>query len=129
MIKDIPIEKLRNYAVDILSKSFFELGQNPDEDTIVSMALTLAQDLKEDFPNLCISDIQQSFRNGIRQSDEFHISVRTYYKWIKQHRQIIWDNESVEEKYKDKRLSYRNPGIKSIANSIKNLKIIGNEKK
>ncbi len=116
MIKDIPIIKLRNYSVDILSKSFLELGQNPDEDTIVSMALTLAQDLKEDFPNLCISDIQQSFRNGIRQSDEFHISVRTYYKWIKQHRQIIWDNESVEEKYKDKRLSYRNPGIKSIAN-------------
>jgi|TARA_Y100000289_G_C3911445_1_gene144896 hypothetical protein len=128
MIKDIPIEKLRNYAVDILSKSFFELGQNPDEDTIVSMALTLAQDLKEDFPNLCISDIQQSFRNGIRRSDEFHISVRTYYKWIKQHRQIIWDNETVEEKYKDKRLSYRNPGMKSLNNSIKQLKILKNGK-
>ena len=116
-IKDIEIEKVREFAVDLLSKSYMELGQRPNEEDIVMFAVILAEDLKEDFPNLELEDIRQSFRQGIRNSEKFHMTVKTYYHWIKSHRQIIWDNESNEPERKDKRLKYRSrngTGLKKL---------------
>ena len=116
-IKDIEIEKVREFAVDLLSKSYMELGQRPNEEDIVMFAAILAEDLKEDFPNLELEDIRQSFRQGIRNSEKFHMTVKTYYHWIKSHRQIIWDNESKEPERKDKRLKYRSrngTGLKKL---------------
>ena len=116
-IKDIEIEKVREFAVDLLSKSYMELGQRPNEEDIVMFAVILADDLKLDFPNLELEDITQSFRQGIRNSDKFHLTVKTYYHWIKSHRQIIWDNESKEPERKDKRLRYRSrngTGLKKL---------------
>ena len=107
MIKDIPRADLRNHAVEILSKAYLELGQNPSEDTIVSVGLILADDLSRDFNNLEIQDIQEAFRIGVRETQDFHITVKTYYKWIKAHRQVIWDNETIPEQQQDKRLNYR----------------------
>ena len=79
----MPIEDLRSHAVEILSRTFLELGQNPNEDTIVSMSLILADDLQKDFKNLEIEDIKAACRRGIREGEEWHITVKTYYKWIK----------------------------------------------
>ena len=93
MIKDMPIQDLRSHSVEILSKAFLELGQNPNEDTIVSMSLILAEDLQKDFKNLEIEDIKAAFRRGIRETDEFHLTVKTYYKWIKTYRNLLWDAE------------------------------------
>lgn len=93
MIKSIPIEHLRNHSVEILSKAFLELGQNPNEDTIVSMSLILAEDLQKDFKNLEIDDIRAAFRKGVRETDDFHLTVKTYYKWIKKYRNLLWDAE------------------------------------
>lgn len=129
MIKEISIEDLRTVSVELLSRTFLELRQNLSEDDIVTLSLILADDLKKDFSNMKIEDIKESFRLGIRNTDDFLIGPKVWYKWIKKHRQIIWDNESVEEQYRDKRLSYRNAGIKSISSTIKNLKMIGNERK
>ena len=52
VIKNIPIEDLRLKCVDLLSKTFLQLRQNPTEDDIVSLAVILAEDLKEDFDKL-----------------------------------------------------------------------------
>lgn len=93
MIKNMPIEDLRSHAVEILSRTFLELGQNPNEDTIVSMSLILAEDLQKDFKNLEIEDIKAAFRRGIREGEEWHITVKTYYKWIKIYRNLLWDAE------------------------------------
>ena len=93
LIKQSTIEDLRNESLEILSRAYLELGQNPDEDTVVSMRLILAEDLKKDFPNLDIDDIKASFRKGIRDTDSFHITVKTYYKWIKSYRDLLWDAE------------------------------------
>jgi len=126
MIKNIAIEELRTQAVDIMSKAYLELGQNPSEDTIVSFAYILADDLKRDFHNMELKDIWESFRNGVRETTEYHITVKTYYKWIKSHRQIIWDNETVEEHLQDKRLQYRSrkgTGMKRL--NINSTKQIG----
>ncbi len=91
MIKNTPIEELRTASVEILSKAFFELRQNPSEDDIVAMSLTLAEDLKIDFPNLEIQDIRMAFREGVRKTEDFSIGVKTYYKWIKRYRDLLWD--------------------------------------
>jgi len=105
MIKEKPIEDLRSHAIEILSKAYLELGQNPSEDTIVSMSLILAEDLHRDFKNLEIEDIRQAFRRGVRETDEFHITVKTYYKWIKKYRDLLWDAEyQVRTQGKDPKL-------------------------
>ena len=91
MIKQQSIEDLRSNAIDILAKAYLELGQNPDEETMVQMSLSLAEDLQRDFKNLDIQDIKEAFRKGIRDTEEFHITVKTYYKWIKKYRDLLWD--------------------------------------
>tara|TARA_R110000751_G_scaffold136245_1_gene239216 strand:+ start:6547 stop:6930 length:384 start_codon:yes stop_codon:yes gene_type:complete len=126
MIKKIKIEDLRLYANDLLSKTYLQLGQRPSDKDVFNFSMILAEDLKEDFDNLTIEDIRQSFRDGIRNTDDFHITVKTYYKWIKAHRQIIWNNETIEDEYKDKRLRYRNKsgtGLNKI--SINKNKLLG----
>ena len=107
MIKNIAIEDIRSEAVDIMNKAYLELGQNPSEDTIVSFAYILADDLKRDFDKMELQDIWEAFRNGVRDTTEYHITVKTYYKWIKSHRQIIYNNETIEPNMQDKRLRYR----------------------
>ena len=125
MIKNIAIEDLRSEAVDIMNKTYLELGQNPTEETIVSFSYILADDLSRDFKNMEMKDIWESFRNGVRQSEVYHIQVKTYYKWITDHRQIIWDNDKIEPAMQDKRLHYRTrqgTGMKRI--NIKDIKQI-----
>jgi len=126
MIKDINIEDLRIYAGKILTKTYFQLGQNPDDEYVFAQSLTLAEDLSKDFYNMKIEDVQEAFRIGLRETDIFHITVKTYYKWIKDHRQIIWNNETIPESQQDMRLNYRSrngTGMKRIdINKIKLLK-------
>ena len=124
-IKDIQIEKLREFGVDLLSKTYMELGQRPSEEDIVSFAMILADDLQIDFQNLELNDIQEAFRQGVRNTKEFHITVKSYYRWIKAHRQLIWNEENKEPERQDKRLKYRNrkgTGLSLIGNKIKKLK-------
>ena len=57
MIKNMPIQDLRSYSVEILSRTFLELRQHSiSEDDIVSLSLILAEDLQKDFKNLEIVD-------------------------------------------------------------------------
>ena len=124
-IKEIEIEKVREFAVDLLSKTYLELGQRPTEEDIVSFAVILAEDLKLDFQNLGLEDIEQAFRQGVRNTKEFHITVKVYYGWIKSHRQLIWNARGVEPARLDKRLKYRSrkgTGLSIIGNKIKKLK-------
>ena len=124
MIKDIDIKELELMCVDLISKTLVELGQLKDEKHIVILAKSLAYDVKEDFKNLYFEDIVQSFRQGVRGTDSFVLNVQNYYKWIKEHRQLIWNEASKEPERQDKRLVYRSrkgTGLKSITN-IKQIK-------
>ena len=123
-IKEIETSQLKLKCLDLITKTFVELGQVKDDKTLAILAQTLATDLLKDFPNLTFEDIQASFRQGVRNSKEFHLTVKTYYKWIKAHRQLIWNNASIEPERQDKRLKYRSrkgTGLKSITN-IKQIK-------
>ena len=124
VIKEIETSQLKLKCLDLITKTFVELGQVKDDKTLAILAQTLATDLLEDFPNLTFEDIQQSFRQGVRNTDRFVLNVQTYYLWIKAHRQLIWNNASVEPERQDKRLKYRSrkgTGLKSITN-IKQIK-------
>ena len=105
-IKDIEIKVLREKCVDLIAKTFMELDQKPSEEDLVNKALTLTEDLKEDFGTLTFEDIRKAFRSGVRNTDKFLVNPKTYYGWIKSWRQIIWDNDGKTENI-DKRLSYR----------------------
>ena len=121
-IKEIEISQLKLKCLDLITKTFVELGQVKDDKTLAILAQTLASDLLEDFPNLTFEDIQASFRQGVRNTQEFHLTVKTYYKWIKAHRQLIWNEASKEPERQDKRLRYRSrtgTGLNNINKLIK----------
>jgi hypothetical protein len=122
-IKDLETNDLKLKCLDLVTKTFVELGQVKDDKTLAILAQTLSNDLLEDFPNLTFEDIRQAFRQGVRNTDKFVLNVQTYYKWIKEHRALIWSNEGKE--CKDKRLKYRSrtgTGLNKIENKINQLK-------
>ena len=117
-IKDIKMNDLQSMCVDLLAKSFLELRQKTKSEELIAYAQILSDDLKQDFEKLTFEDIVKAFREGVRNTDDFLISVKTYYKWIKAHRQIIWDNVDKPIHQIDKRLKYRTrkgTGIKKIS--------------
>lgn len=109
-IKDIEINELKIMCNDLLLKTLIELGQNSkDENWFLIMSNSLANDLKEDFANsLSFDDVIMAFRQGVRADEaKFVVNVATYYSWLKNHRQLIWDNANKEPERIDKRLKYR----------------------
>ena len=117
-IKDIKMNDLQSLCVDLLAKSFLELRQKTKSEELIAYAQILSDDLKQDFEKLTFEDIVKAFREGVRNTDDFLISVKTYYKWIKAHRQIIWENVDKPIHQIDKRLKYRTrkgTGIKKIS--------------
>ena len=124
-IKQLERDDLTLKCLGLLTKTFVELGQVKDDQDLSVLTNSLSNDLLEDFPNLMFEDIEASFRQGVRNTKEFHITVKTYYKWIKSHRQLICNNASLEPERQDKRLKYRNrkgTGLQSISNKIKQIK-------
>tara|TARA_R110000851_G_scaffold12965_1_gene44602 strand:- start:804 stop:1193 length:390 start_codon:yes stop_codon:yes gene_type:complete len=126
-IKDIHIQELAIVCNDLLFKTLVELGQNKNEDWLLVMSNSLANDLKQDFKNLEFQDVVHAFREGVRNTDNvrFVINVQSYYIWIKAHEQLIWNEASKEPERRDKRLKYRSrkgTGLNSISNNIKQLK-------
>ena len=123
-IKEYKLQDLQLKCVELISLTLVELGQVKDEKHIVILAQSLANDIIQDFGNLYFEDIQASFRNGVRNTEHFVLNVQTYYKWIKSHRQLIWNESSKEPERQDKRLQYRSrtgTGLKKISN-IKQIK-------
>ena len=98
MIKTIPLEELEDKSLELLSKTYIQLGQhNISAEDKVILAKTLAYDLKRLFPKFLWQDVEESFYLGIREpvsdSNTFiHINVPTIIRWLKSHKQRIWDD-------------------------------------
>lgn len=84
-------KELQLKCADLLARTYLELGQKSQAETIVMMSDVLSDDLRRDFGNLMFEDIQIAFRDGIRKTEEFHLSVKTFYKWIYRYRKLLWD--------------------------------------
>jgi hypothetical protein len=112
-IKTMTKEELLISSVDLVSKTYIELGQNNvEEDTIMVMSQNLANDLAKTYKNFYFEDAENAFYLGIRNesTDSFiHFNVPTYIKWLRQYRDLIWDARSKVDRGDDPKtvLHYR----------------------
>tara|TARA_R110002020_G_scaffold69127_6_gene180168 strand:- start:1214 stop:1582 length:369 start_codon:yes stop_codon:yes gene_type:complete len=93
-IKTILDKVLKLKCVDLLSKTYIELGQKPDHETIVVLATSLANDLSRTYKNFYYEDAEEAFRLGVRapiKGDFIHLNVQTYMRWLRSYKQLIWD--------------------------------------
>lgn len=104
-IKTMTKEELLMSSVDLISKTYIELGQhNIEEDTIMIMAQSLADDLGKTYKNFYFKDAQNAFNLGVRSpinSDFIHFNVPTYMKWLRKHKELIWDARARVDKGED----------------------------
>jgi len=97
-IKTMTKEELLMGSVDLISKTYIELGQsNVEEDTIMILSQSLADDLAKTYKNFYFEDAQNAFNLGVRtpiNGDFIHLNVPTYMKWLRKHKDLIWDARS-----------------------------------
>jgi len=101
-IKTMAKEELLMSSVDLISKTYIELGQNNvEEDTIMIMAQSLADDLVRTYRNFYFEDAENAFNLGVRtpiNGDFIHLNVPTYMRWLRKHKDLIWDARSKVDK-------------------------------
>ena len=104
-IKTMTKEDLLMGSVDLISKTYIELGQNNvEEDTITVMAQSLAGDLAKTYKNFYFEDAVNAFNIGVRSpiSSEFiHLTVPVYMKWLRKHKDLIWDARAKVDRGED----------------------------
>ena len=97
-IKTMTKEELLMGSVDLISKTYIELGQNNvDEDTIMILSQSLADDLAKTYKNFYFEDAQNAFNLGVRSQisgDFIHLNVPTYMRWLRKHKDLVWDARS-----------------------------------
>lgn len=102
LIKKMSSEDLLLSSVDLVSKTYIELGQNNvEEETIEVMSKSLAADLKRMYKNFYFEDADQAFSLGVRSpttNDFIHLTVPTYMRWLRKHQELIWDARSRVDK-------------------------------
>ena len=121
IIKNMKRSDLVIRSIDILSKTYIELGQhNVEEETLEVLAESLADDLLRVYKNFYFDDAKNAFSLGVRgqhNGDFIHLNVPTYMKWLRSHKQLIWDARAKVDQGADPRsvLHYR-PETKQITN-------------
>tara|TARA_R100000655_G_scaffold37733_1_gene72373 strand:- start:114 stop:482 length:369 start_codon:yes stop_codon:yes gene_type:complete len=95
LIKTMSKEDLLMCSVDLVSKTYIELGQNNvEEDTISIMAQSLAKDIMRIYKNFYFEDVENAFELGVRSpsnTDFIHLTVPVYMKWLRKHKDLIWN--------------------------------------
>jgi len=113
IIKNMKRSDLVIRSIDILSKTYIELGQhNVEEETLEVLAESLADDLLRVYKNFYFDDAKNAFSLGVRgqhNGDFIHLNVPTYMKWLRSHKQLIWDARAKVDQGADPRsvLHYR----------------------
>ena len=111
---DLP--KLKEEAVDILSRTFFEIQQKPSVEDIIALANILIDDLVNNtkFSTMTMKDVQRAFSIGVRSGDSASVflNVRTWNIWLRKEKQKV--AKKVIELHKQNELEY-----------IENAKMIG----
>ena len=119
LIKTMIKSELVIETIDIISKTYIELGQhNVEEETLEVLAESLADDLQRIYKNFYIEDAKNAFSLGVRSQhngDFIHLNVPTYMKWLRQHKQLIWDARAkVDQGVDPKQVPYYRPEPKQL---------------
>jgi len=119
------MKELTKKCIGLISSTLVQLGQTKTDKDILILASTLAEDLIRDWKMLSWQDVEESFRSGIRESEEFALNVKTYYKWLRTHKKLIdedvYKQNNLESYTIDRRLKYRsknNTGLLTIKKLI-----------
>ena len=119
---DLP--KLKEEAVDVLSRTFFELQQKPSVEDIIALANILVDDLVNNtkFSTLTMEDVQRAFSIGVRSGDSTSVflNVRTWNIWLRKEKENV--SKKVIEAYKQNELEYIE-NSKMISGTIKKAKL------
>jgi|TARA_R100000458_G_C8276073_1_gene251257 hypothetical protein len=119
---DLP--KLKEEAVDVLSRTFFELQQKPSVEDIIALANILVDDLVNNtkFSTLTMEDVQRAFSIGVRSGDSTSVflNVRTWNIWLRKEKENV--SKKVIEAYKQNELEYIE-NSKLISGTIKKAKL------
>tara|TARA_R100000781_G_C4050758_1_gene117466 strand:- start:411 stop:815 length:405 start_codon:yes stop_codon:yes gene_type:complete len=115
------MKELTKKCIGLISTSLVQLGQTKSKEDILVLSTTLAEDLMRDFNKMSFKDIEEAFRTGIRETEEFSLNVKTYYKWIRAQKKLIdediWAKNNQEHYTSRKELTYRsknNTGLLTI---------------
>jgi hypothetical protein len=93
-IKEINIRDLTIQCVDLLMKTYTELGQTPTEQVVLLMSQSLANDLKKRFKDFTWIDVNRAFERGVRETEDFHMNVKTYFRWLNfWKKNVVWEAE------------------------------------
>ena len=110
------LKKLKEEAVDVLSRTFFELQQKPSVEDIIALANILVDDLVNNtkFSTMTMEDVQRAFSIGVRNGDgpSVFLNVRTWNIWLRKEKEKV--AKKVIELHKQNELEY-----------IENAKMIG----
>lgn len=105
MIKHKTKEQLEDLCLELLTKTYIELGQhNVDAETKVVMTTSLAEDLRKTYKNFYFQDAKNAFNLGVRSQDNkdfIHLNVPTYMKWLRRHKDLIWDARTKVDRGED----------------------------
>ena len=119
------MKELTKKCIGLISSTLVQLGQTKTDKDILILASTLAEDLVRDWKMLSWKDVEESFRSGIRESEEFALNVKTYYKWLRTHKKLIdedvYKQNNLQSYTIDRRLKYRsknNTGLLTIKKLI-----------
>ena len=90
-MKNIPLEKLEEKCVDLLTTTYISLGQYKyDPETTMILAKKLARDLKRRYTMLNWKAVEIAFDDGINESDGF-VNAHTWGKWLNKMKKMSWE--------------------------------------
>lgn len=111
------LQELSKKCLDLLALTSVEIGHRTDAKTLASLSKILATDLIQEkrFSRMSFNQIQDSFRIGVRfGKDEPFLNIRTFYKWIYNHKKTLDDATYKTETLKQKNVPYYQPPIKLL---------------
>jgi hypothetical protein len=86
------IKELTEKVLDLIAKTGVEIGHKTDRQTLANLSKIFATDLirEKRFGNMTFNQVQDAFYQGVRfGKDEPFLNIRTFYKWIIQHKKTI----------------------------------------
>ena len=95
-LKQENLKDLTEKVLDLVAKTSVEIGHRSDAQTLASLSKIFAEDLIQEkrFGNMTFNQVQDAFRQGVRfGKDEPFLNIRTFYKWVYAHKQVVDDAE------------------------------------
>jgi hypothetical protein len=118
-LKQENLEELISKVYDLINKTKIEIGHNTDGKTLAQLSRSFAQDLiiEKRFGSMTFNQIEDAFRLGVRFSkDEPFLNIRTFYKWVNTHKEVInyAENQVREFKMPKDKVPYYQEPLKQI---------------